>query len=368
MTATKKILFVAGDVGPGTVFEQIVDAVNTPHSGVTARLYHNGGRPFSDDMITDVVSGAGSGNLVIIGSSSLPNTQIGEIAACQAALAANVPLGIFAYTPDEAARKPFREFAKQVALAFGMMPEWARKYYSRAHFVNTGNPVRETMHILAMSRAEARRKIGGKPEDTIVHVAGRKSITDNIAILALVTQALHNDGKNKKYLVVFTPHPGDPFLRAVDGNDTNVSLNPYITFVENSPVRYRYIPKSEMSSSDVLCGVDILIEYTGTTTFTACYSRIPVITIRFAHTEKGYLREVGLSGEKDWNLEHVASGATTDYRPETATAHNLGFLIKQHTSGENPLRSAQEYAYPILRQGTSMRKILVAIRHTLDQN
>ena len=150
-------------------------------------------------------------------------------------------------------------------------------------------------------------------------------------------------GKNP--VVVISMHPGDP--------------NPpetYADLIKYSRVPVKIITRDILTTSDIVPGADILVDFCSTTAIEAAHQRIPVINF-FTEIQLGRLEEI--IGTREWELNRLGVaeavyGNAKDPPPNhQPSADPEGFA---------PMRQRQEIVYPAPPvKGAAVKKMAEAI-------
>lgn len=360
-----KVCLVAHDAAPSRCFNGLQIALTLGISGVQVVKYVSDGMP-PTVSIAELRAEISSSDFVLLGMSSTPDSAEVEVRAGEIAREMHVPYGFYSDVlfGIERARSGawFNHLARGATLVVGLFSrDTARDIFPNARAVQTGNPLREDMSFPFSTRSWVRSKLGIGDEKLLIHIPGGTFCGGNIATIMLVLDACALTLPVDSVCVMFTPHPGDQTLRAVDAG-TGVELNLYQEIADDAPVEMRVIRKDFLTSSQVVVGADLVVEYTGSVSIEAAYNRIPVISPTFVVWARKFEQESFRT-----MTEMVESGAAYQVYPD---AYEYGRVLQNLLNPQHEARvkliAAQEHAYPRARErGATMQAIVNALRGVL---
>lgn len=343
----RRVCLLAHDAAPSSCFDALGTSLRATYNGLKVSTAIGNGKPIvglSDDDLKHMVQ---SSHFLLLGMSSSSKFAEIEIKAGEWAREAGIPYGFYSdvtYATHRATEGLwFHELAQDAQLVLGLLPKTGISgIFPKAHCVNTGNPLREETAFQKISRAESRNRLEIRDDQILIIAPGGKFAAGNSAIWILLLETLSRIPEREKFVVVMTPHPGDTTLRAYD-RLTDKNLPIYAEICEDAPVRTLYVTRDTMTTSEVLAGADLVVEFTTSTSIEAAYQRIPVISVMLQSWLTRFEKESGLH-----TVEAVGSGASIpvygDIREFECTILNL--IDKNGHVYQNVI-SAQESAYPI---------------------
>ncbi len=356
----KKVVLVARDIAPSSCFNLLKPVLEA--QGFEVIVIVGNGKPLTateDEIELDVASA----DLVILGMSSSADFAKQEILAGETARKCDIPCGFYGDIPKCFARARtgawFEKLAPSTGFYFGINEEDARdakSVFSNAKLFATGNPLREEMAFPRLTREEVREKLGISPDEKLVLVPGGKFVHENMATLVIVSEALSKlSAQGRKFQLVFGTHPGDRNPYAID-SVTGKDLKVYEEFFSYSPVPSRMISKEVLSTSDMVSGADIIIEFGSSLGIEGAYQSKPVITLAFEAMFKRYEEATGIR-----TPEAVSTGisklvvANSDY-----LAEKIAQLLTPE--GFEQLRTRQQEICPKpTERGAALKKMADAV-------
>ncbi|MEK7078036.1 MAG: hypothetical protein AAB911_00525 [Patescibacteria group bacterium] len=330
---------VTRDTGPWLALEKIGKAFY--EQGIlfsmpfTFKLYNADPPGISVDQVSKLVTDEGMGfDVVVCGMSSSPELAKEELAACEAAVKAGIPLCLFADTFRSWARPWFEPYRQAASALFVINPEEAEKarnLFPHAKIVASGNPAWEDFFFPKYTREEVRQKLEITDEQKMILVPGGKCLAQNMLLFGAVIEAANQPGSG--YRVVLTLHPGD-------SNPSEI----YADLVKYSRTLVLVIPKEMLSGSEIIPGCDVVVQSGSTIGIEAACQRKPVIE---------YLTYVGLG---NWErqtgsrkMETIELGIAGELRAFHGI-HELSLYIHQLTGAEHIARlgslAQQEKVFP----------------------
>jgi hypothetical protein len=251
----------------------------------------------------------------------------------------------------------FAPLATKASLYFGVTQadaDAARAIFPNAMLVGSGNPLREQMAFPKFTREQVRERLSIKPDEKLILAAGSKFAGGNIASWMLLHEALACilHGKFRLFLSV---HPGDATIRAIDPVNQK-ALKLYEELAHFCSVPTRVIEKSEISSSDLVPGADLIVDFGGSIGIEGAYQQIPSITLGF---------------DCMWErLEEIQGSRTLELMEEKLTllgSTNPAKLAEQievllTSAGSSEMRRRQKARYPRpSERGATARKMAETI-------
>jgi hypothetical protein len=350
----KKILLVAHDMAPSRCFSLLLDSLLSMGHIVSVVLGNGEDPGIGDTTLSRYVAAS---NFVLVGMSSQEQFAAVELKALAYAKERGVPYGFYSDTPFVVNRaRPgmwFYEYADGARLVLGLMHKGAVQIFPNAYIVQTGNPLREAISFPKFSREMTRSKLDLSVHDVLVQVVGGKFCAGNCATLMLVADAVSRIPNCARWHVVFTPHPGDPALK-YPARVTEGVPDVYNDICRYTPTLVQIKLKEEMSSSEVLAGADVVIEFTGSTSLEGAYQSIPALSISFMGAEMFYESEGGT-----FPLELLCNGAAHSIEPDVyKLAQHLQDLITVGHPMRERMLMRQRKSYPIQTEhGVVIRKM-----------
>lgn len=353
---------LARDAAPSGCFAKLAPILKERGHSVLMTVGH--GKPIKttlpliEDMVRDT-------DVVFLGMSSSSELSELELLAGDAAELAGVPYGFYGDVPGCFARARegawFRSLAENTSFYCGVDDADARAarfVFPNALCVGTGNPLREEMAFPVMMREQVRAKLGVPSDVALVLAPGNKTASFNMATWTILMGALAMlHWKGKKMLLVLTPHPGDRTPHAVD-DASGVPMQLYEELVKYSPIPTDIVPAEVLTTSNILPGADLVVEFASSVGIEAAYQNIPVITLAL---EPALRRLEEIQGSR--TLEAVTLGISKLVHGDV---HVLERVIARLLTedGFAPMRQRQREKCPRPKErGAALR----AIVETLEQ-
>ena len=329
--------------------------------GFEVTLVVGEGKPVavSDNHIVGYVSDA---DLVLLGMSSSPELSRPELIASLAARNIGKPYGFYGDIPGcfERARKGawFENLASGAAFYFGLNEEdaqAAKAVFPNAQCFATGNPLREDAAFPKFTREEVRLKLGVTCGETLVLASGGKFAAANMATWVNVMDSLAVIAQRGvwKFKLVLTTHPGDRTPYALDSSNQQ-ELKMYEELISYSPVPTQLVTRDILTTTEIVPGANLIIEYGSSIGIDGAYQNIPVISLGyevwFNYFEK-------FSNKR--TIEAVETGISKLASAATLT-DTIGDLLT--TSGSYPMRKCQQKLYPKpTERGIAIKKMADAV-------
>ncbi len=226
--------------------------------------------------------------------------------------------------------------------------EEVRDAASNADVVLIGMSSSVALAEVELAAGEAARA-AGKPygfyirsDEKLILVPGSKFAAGNFVTLGVVMESLSwiaEVDEETHFRLVLALHPGDRTVFAVDPA-TGKGLGLYGELVVESPIPMEIVEKDVLTTSQMVPGADLIIEFGSSIGIEGAYNGIPVITLAFEVLYRRYEKSVrtrrleaveeGLSKLVDGGIEGLTSAIEYLLTPE-------GFA---------PLRASQEKACP----------------------
>lgn len=354
-----KVVLVARDIAPSNAFKMVVaeflgNSWLPSHTSVLvkgAELFVGSGKPLkaTEDEIAAAVKSA---DVVLVGISSSAELAKEELVACKVAKEASVPYGLYADTFGCAVNRNWfdhvRAEASFVFVLNGKEAEEARKVFSKAKVVASGNPTWDDFFYPKLTREESRAKLGIKDDEVFVLCPGGKSLAINIQHWGFVIEALDfmngSEYAPRKWNVIFSRHPGD-----------QSAPDAYAELVKFSDIQAKVVAPDEMKTSDMIPGMDVMVSCCSTVEIEAVCQRKPVISY-IPHT--GLVRMRTTMGDK-W--EPVEQGVVISSTPGCTfdLADSIDDLLTLDVWNNSFVRSKQEALYPKpTEKGVALRAII----------
>ncbi len=356
----RKVVLVGRDAAPSACFKRLEPVLK--EGGFDVSLFIGEGKPLTKS-IEEIRLAVSSANVVVIGmSSSLELAEV-EIVAGKAAKNAGVPYGFYGDVPRCWARARsgawFEQLTPSAAFYFGVTQEdaeAAREVFPMAQLIGTGNPLREEMAFPRFTREEVRAKLDITPEEKLVLAPGGKFTAGNMASWAVIMDALALlTEQGESFQLILATHPGDRTPYAIDSS-TKKEMNLYGEIISFSPAPTRILNKDVLTTSDIVPGADIIVEFGSSIGIEAAYQSVPVVTLGL---EILFHRLEQTSGTRE--LEAVKEGLS---ELVVADPNKLADTIKIlfTPNGYASMRAKQQELCPKPKErGVALRKIAEAI-------
>lgn len=344
----KRIALVGQMVATSRAFERLAPKLQEEGCDVSFFLAHGGN--LLRERWEEMQKAVESAEALVVGVGDKEENAREEVAACDIAVAQNIPFGFFADTYDVIARPWLRKFVKEECFIFvinSSEKEKAQKLFPNAKVVVSGNPTWEDFFFPKLTREEVRNKLGVKPEEKMLLIPmGKDAVINSIHINAVI-EAVYP----LKFFRIFAAlHLGH---RKYDGG-VNAS-EVYGTFAKLRNVEF--VTKDIMSTSDMLPGCDLVVEFASTVGIEAACQRIPVIDY-FPSIILDWLESV--IGKRTWEPCELGI-AKAVYVPDDLyiAIHELVFL--PGSKAAVALKQRQEEVYPKPQERGSSVRIMTSI-------
>ena len=282
-----RIALVGQMVASSQAFERLGKELLRRGCEIASFLANGKQYPFSEDEMLFGVCGS---DVLVTGMASSAELAKEELAAISAAAAAGKPVACYSDTYGTWARPHFASVREGVAALFVINGEEEREACTAGFktVVASGNPVWEDFYFPAVTREEVRQKLGIADDETMVLVPFGKDLVVNILHAGGVIEATSRIARDDSrwFVVILGIHPGD-----------KNPLELYQGLMGATAVIVRIVPKSEMPSSQVLVGADLVVESASTLGIEAAHLRIPVVDY---FTEIALSRMEASSGSRRW--------------------------------------------------------------------
>lgn len=350
-----KVVLIAQDIAPSLAFEML--AVELASRGHDAELLIGKGKAFPVTL-DEVRKTARNADIVVVGMSSSAKLAEPEVVACEEAILTVIPYGFYGdtYHCHERARNGswFATCRQNAEFFFAINEEEAsaaKDVLINPNLVSvaTGNPTWENYFFPKYTRQEVRAKYGVADDEVLALAPGGKAPVVNIMIWGLLVDAMAELERKSRIMVAY--HPGDRTPYVVDPDKGNAQLNIYGDLKTFSPVPVEFLP-SDVKTSDVLPGADVVIEWGSSIAIEAAHQRIPVISVS---TEVGRKRTFSTSKTEKW--EAVELGISEEARD----LKDLKLMLEELTSDgaiRQYLLETQARVYPKPQaKGSAVRKM-----------
>lgn len=355
------ITLVAGDFMQSHEFE--VFAAKLRERGHEVKVFLAKGKPpeFTEEELEQAV--VGSDFVLLAVSNSFNET----LRAGQRAIQNGVPFGIYAAGPLYYLGPNLEPLRRSCQLLFvfdksEITP--AQELFPNATIVPSGSPHRENYLFAELTRDEARARLGAADDkEKILVVSGDKNLTTNILMFGATIEAAGNvDPAFGRVRVVIALHPGDrnPISAYADlarYAPDNVS----VTFIRRET---RYEVPSDLdfrvlSTPHILPGADLVVNLSSEIGIQAACLRIPVICLFSSFGEIWNERENGVQ-RGQWEQERNRSAFVIRGLSTERLARSISAILL----GGNPLRMAQEDAYPAPpEEGSAVKAVVNALEN-----
>lgn len=343
----KTVCFLAHDAAPSQCFNRLDEEIRTKFSGIkTVKFLGNGAS--IHDQHNEIAKAVREANLLLLGMSSSSQFAESELFGGSIAKESRIPYGFYSDMPFAPYRGRdggwFSDLAKEASFLFGLLPNSTEEVvamYPKARCVRTGNPLRDAMAFPRFSRKEIRDRLSIGSEQKLILASGDKLAVCNGLIWMLLIEALCDSDIDP--VVILSPHPGDPVLRAVSSS-SGKAIGFYEDIVKYSPIPTLLNHEKRIDTLDIVTAADLIVEFTGSASVCAAYQRVPVIHLTPRIMMEKLVDEMG-----EARIETLELGAAV--QAPTISVSGLSQIIKElldpATSISRKLRNAQERAYPI---------------------
>ncbi len=283
----KRIVLVARDAAPSRAFSKLGPVLE--ESGFVVQLFANDGKPLVETE-AEVLSAVTQANFVLLGMSSSKELAKVEIMAGEKANALGITYGFYGDIRRCWARaRPgawFERLASNAKFYLGITQEDAGaavNVFPNASCFVTGNPLREEMAFPRFTREEVRTKLNINPREKLVLAPGNKFAAGNFTSWTTIMEALSLLTKKNQYYyfqLILATHPGDRTPFAIDST-TQKELKLYEELIKFSPVPARLVGKEVLTTSDMVPGADIIVEFGSSIGIEGAYQNVPVISLGF---------------------------------------------------------------------------------------
>ena len=344
----KKVLLVARDIAPSRAFELLAtELTNRGHDPI---LLIGKGKPMAATT-EDIQAAVQMSDVVVVGMSSSAALAEPELVACATAVTTGKSFGFYGDTfgCHERARDgswfgPYRSRATFFFAVNNNEMEKAKKVLIGAKTIVTGNPTWEDYAFPRFTRSQIRDKLKIRDDELFILAPGGKDPVVNIMVWGLLLDALTGWPKERPVRVLFTCHPGDRTMGAIDPAESTADkqlLRIYNGLTKFSPVMANF-NTSEMSSSDLIPGIDLLIDWGSSIGIKAAHQRRPCISVA---TEIGRQRLQSTTGARQWKLCVLGTSIEVP-----ANSSDLKAAIARPSKTDSPeaakLRARQAIVFP----------------------
>lgn len=327
-----KIVLVAGDYAQSEVLSMFAKMLERAGHDTMSFLGYGKKNQFTADSVKAFVKDA---SWLVAGMSERSDE---EVVAVQEAMRRNIPFALYADTFG-AHRLPAFTFARDLEFRLFVINDKeagdASNLFPRADVYVTGNPRWEEFAFPRLSRGEARSVLGIEDNRRVILCPGDKSLAQNMIQFGATIDAVHKLKWARKTDIVIGLHPGDP-------NDPKL----YDELVERAGCVVRIIGRHVgISTSDILVGCDLVVEFTSTIGIQAACLRIPVIDFCSTIAMGG---KSPVEGEDPWRL--VKGGASMPIYFGSSEALAVTMSRLDHLGETSLLRTLlnnQEHMFPV---------------------
>ena len=272
--------------------------------------------------------------IVFCGMSSFEDLAKLEIGACEMAIAAKIPLALFADTEATVARPHFahiRDGVKMIFVVNERAGDTARQLFRNAEVVVSGNPMWADYFRPKFGRNEIRGMLGLDRDTLMLLVPSGKDMETNRLHFAGVNRAIEYIDRLRKIVIVVSLHPALAPEDAADYRSNFKSCLAVITHQNDE--------KYQLSGDDLVAGADVVIPSASTIGVAAGCQRIPVVNY---FTGPALDRLEKSTGSRKWP---PADEDKTELRV-TDDPRELGKTIEDLIARRISLIPAQERIYP----------------------
>ena len=302
----KNVVLVARDAAPSRAFVKLVPVLRA--DGFNVDLLVGDGKPLAKTN-KEIAIAVTAANAVILGMSSSAELALPEIFAGETAMDSGIPYGFYGDVRRCWARARagawFEKLAPSADFYFGITQgdaDAAREVFPIAKLFGTGNPLREEMAFARFTRKEVRGALGISPEEKLILAPGGKFAAGNMAMWAILMEALAILGSDEyDFRLILSTHPGDVTPGAIDAGSLktlkieNVDAFPlHVPYIDNSglkrlnlyeelisfsPVPTTIVGKDMLTTSDIVPGADVIVEFGSSIGIEGAYQNVPVISL-----------------------------------------------------------------------------------------
>ena len=341
-----KVVLVAQDFAPSQALEML--ARQMIKRGHEVWTFLASGKEMSVDE--NIKSQIDNSDVVITGMSSSPKLSAMEREAIQAAIEADVPFCCYADSFGCYNRPWFQELLPSAARLFVINEAEAKAAAElftdsqKPEIVVSGNPTWEKFAFPELTRERVRESLGIGSSEFVIMSPGIKDLVINILLWGSIIEAVSKTDRDVR--VILSLHPGDP-------ND----LQLYQSLTKCEGVRVDIIPASKMRGSEMLPGVDLVVESFSTIGIEAAFQRIPVIGFlsKFAKDRRRQQAEENYWPPYDSGVAWVIDDGSILHLSNTISDLFYGDQVKT-------LQARQAEIYPMPKvMGTSVKIMADAI-------
>ncbi|MDP2696304.1 MAG: hypothetical protein Q8O87_03605 [bacterium] len=356
--AQKRIALVARDAAPSGAFQRLASELQA--RGKDPVTFLGNGAPIGVAP-TEIVNHLSECDFVLFGMSSSADLAREELTVAEAANDLNLPFGFYKdIVEGSSIRAHFNHdwLKSGASLLFVRNEEEAvymRDMLPNATVVASGNPLVEDAFFPRLDRRGVRNAFGIGQDERVIFCTGTKLAFENFYCFVAVLNAVDQLGKaysQDRFRVIFSMHPGDPNLKYVYDSDNILvrgeyndeelmQSGVYRDLFNYSSVPAMLVTKQRMSSTDILPGVDLVINTGSTIAESAACLRLPVIDFLGGQLALNRYARLGLP---DYPFANSRAGVSL-----WAHAESLYPLICEFANSlgdSRRLRSRQEEIYP----------------------
>ena len=383
----KNVFLVARDAAPSRAFGKLEPVLR--ESGFGVCLLVGDGKPLDQEQKMLMDAAVAGADCVVLGMSSSEELAKPEILAGEMARRLGIPYGFYGDVRRCWARARtgawFEKLAPSADFYFGITKgdaDAAGEVFLSAKLFGTGNPLREEMAFARFTREEVRAKLGVAPNEKLVLAPGGKFAGGNMGQWNVIMDALALlDAGDHYFQLILSTHPGDVTPGAIDAGSLETLkienmdgaplhvpyidtsglklLNLYEELISFSPVPTRIVGKKDvLTTSDMVPGADIIVEFGSSIGIEGAYQNVPVITLG---VETLFQRLEKMNGSRV--LEAVEDGLSE--LVERADAEKLAYQIAKllTPSGFAQMSALQKELCPMpAERGAALRKMADAVK------
>lgn len=326
-----KITLIGQDAAPSQVLHLLAGALQA--AGHTTSEFLAQSKMSSTAV--DHAEAIGGSQALVLGMSSSVALASEELAAATFARTSGVPVFFIADTFGVHNRPWFKELLEGQTLFHisEAQAEAARQVLPDTNVIATGNPAWEEFFYPKKTRTQVREMLGYDDEARLILVPGGKSLEVNTLHFKKAAEIARASGAT----ALISLHPGDK--NSVEAYEGSIGTGMHI----------RFIPASVMKGSEILPGVDWVLESASGIGVEAACQRIPIFTW-FSPAAKARLKEA--TGSEEWPLctEGVSCLLPEDFS---------GSLVEiDHKSYSD---RAVEFFQPPAERGEALKKMVKAV-------
>lgn len=364
-----RIVLVGRDTAPANALKKLQDYLaSLSNEGGSYKVFDFlGNGQFTKESIGERVLTA---DVLLVGMSSSAKLAEKEIYAAETAVRANTPFGFYADTFGCHKRPWFAKLRDKASFVFVVNKkeaESAQELFPNAKIVASGNPMWEGFFTPRLSREEVRERLGIEDGQRMIFCPGGKLLAVNMQHFGGVISASHVLGMNPEdWKIVLATHPGDEnydglfkFEKKEDSDEYEYKRieNIYKDLVKYSKVPVAVVSPSQMATSHMISGCDVVVESASTIGIEAVCQRKPVIEF-FTEAALNRLEETGIG--RSYELCEQGVAREVHYDPSKLATAICDLTLYEDVLRGLRARQAEHYPEPS-EKGEAIRKMVATL-------